>query len=25
MCRSEEHLGTDIREKIALFANLPVS
>ena len=25
MCRSEEHLGKDIREKIALFANLPVS
>jgi CTP synthase len=25
MCRSEEALGTDIREKIALFANLPVS
>jgi len=25
MCRSEEYLGTDIREKIALFANLPVS
>jgi CTP synthase len=25
MCRSEEHLGNDIREKIALFANLPVS
>jgi CTP synthase len=24
MCRSEEALGTDIREKIALFANLPV-
>ena len=25
MCRSEEQLGKDIREKIALFANLPVS
>ena len=25
MCRSEEALGRDIREKIALFANLPVS
>ena len=25
MCRSEEPLGKDIREKIALFANLPVS
>jgi CTP synthase len=25
MCRSEEQLGPDIREKIALFANLPVS
>jgi CTP synthase len=25
MCRSEEQLGRDIREKIALFANLPVS
>ena len=25
MCRSEEPLGRDIREKIALFANLPVS
>ncbi|MET0206316.1 MAG: CTP synthase [Thermoleophilaceae bacterium] len=25
MCRSEETLGRDIREKIALFANLPVS
>ena len=25
MCRSEEYLGKDIREKIALFANLPVS
>jgi CTP synthase len=25
MCRSEEQLGGDIREKIALFANLPVS
>jgi CTP synthase len=25
MCRSEEQLGHDIREKIALFANLPVS
>ena len=25
MCRSEEALGTEIREKIALFANLPVS
>ncbi len=25
MCRSEESLGKDIREKIALFANLPVS
>ncbi len=25
MCRSEEQLGNDIREKIALFANLPVS
>jgi len=24
MCRSEESLGRDIREKIALFANLPV-
>ena len=24
MCRSEEALGDDIREKIALFANLPV-
>jgi CTP synthase len=24
MCRSEEPLGRDIREKIALFANLPV-
>ncbi len=24
MCRSEEALGRDIREKIALFANLPV-
>ena len=24
MCRSEESLGCDIREKIALFANLPV-
>ncbi len=24
MCRSEEPLGKDIREKIALFANLPV-
>ena len=24
MCRSEEPLGDDIREKIALFANLPV-
>ena len=24
MCRSEEALGKDIREKIALFANLPV-
>src|SRR4029450_1090847 len=24
MCRSEEQLGGDIREKIALFANLPV-
>ncbi|MDQ3720535.1 MAG: CTP synthase [Actinomycetota bacterium] len=24
MCRSEEALGCDIREKIALFANLPV-
>jgi CTP synthase len=24
MCRSEEPLGTEIREKIALFANLPV-
>ena len=25
MCRSEEQLGKEIREKIALFANLPVS
>ncbi len=25
MCRSEEQLGNDIREKIALFASLPVS
>jgi CTP synthase len=25
MCRSEESLGDDIREKIALFANLPVA
>ena len=25
MCRSEEQLGREIREKIALFANLPVS
>ena len=25
MCRCEEPLGTDIREKIALFANLPVA
>src|ERR671926_658126 len=25
MCRSEEALGDDIREKIALFANLPVA
>jgi CTP synthase len=25
MCRSEEALSTDIREKIALFANLPVA
>ena len=25
MCRGEEPLGKDIREKIALFANLPVS
>ena len=25
MCRSEEQLGQDIREKIALFASLPVS
>src|SRR5919205_3963266 len=25
MCRSEEQLGKDIREKIALFANLPVA
>src|SRR3954465_8630432 len=25
MCRSEAQLGKDIREKIALFANLPVS
>jgi CTP synthase len=25
MCRSEEALGRDIREKIALFANLPVT
>jgi CTP synthase len=25
MCRSEEQLGKDIREKIALFASLPVS
>ncbi|WDT92867.1 CTP synthase [Thermoleophilum album] len=24
MCRSEERLGSDIREKIALFANVPV-
>ena len=25
MCRSEEALGSDIRDKIALFANLPVA